>query len=560
MLKFSKILFLFVIFVASSSYLVLDNGSQFKKSVLLLLGAVENFWQLNRGNEQKLAAELTLERPSEEVELFLGRQETVENKATKKEAAFLKSLTKQKSSEPNDSKFLANQHISQTTTSLTYDLANLKNLDHLCFFKTNKTTARQVILNEIAWAGSPRAEFKSKNSALADEWIELKNISSSTIDLTGWQILSSDGKIKITLNGAIESGNFYLLERTDDDSVLDVKADQIYTGVLDNNGAHIRLFNQNCELVDEIEAFPWPGGDAATNRTLERMQCFTTSDCGWQTSLAEEGTPKRENSFLNQATTQKFYTLTVLKAGDGEGMITSDIDGISCGTKCEAQYPAQTKIIIKAIPSVGASWGGWSDKENCGSGNICTIYLKKDLTLTANFIASSRLSASSTIDNKKEVDRLVIVEIQITGGPGKTNDDFIKIYNPSDKPFNLKGYRLVKRTKTGSKDYLIKSWTTDTFIPPLSYYIWANSNFNSPSFAPDTTTASYIAEDNGIAIRRGANDVGEIIDAVGWGAAQNIFVEGSSFPVNPSANQILRRKFIAGQFKDTNNNAEDFEL
>lgn len=158
------------------------------------------------------------------------------------------------------------------------------------------------------------------------------------------------------------------------------------------------------------------------------------------------------------------------------------------------------------------------------------------------------------------LNHIVISETQITGGPGQTTNDFVEIYNPLAEPFNLKGHRLVKRTKAGTSDTSLKSWIVDATIPPGGSYLWANSGYTTIAMPPNATTTGSIADDNGIAIRFGAEDTGTIIDAVAWGGATNAFVEGSAFPTNPGANQILKRKFINAEMQDMDNNAEDFEI
>ena len=148
---------------------------------------------------------------------------------------------------------------------------------------------------------------------------------------------------------------------------------------------------------------------------------------------------------------------------------------------------------------------------------------------------------------------LVISEVQIAG-VGGANEDFIEIHNPTSSNIDLNGYRLVKRTASGITDSSIKAWSSETIIPPGGYYLWANSSW-TPSVTPDTTTASTLAADNGIAIRQGPIDTGTIIDSVAWGGATNAFVEGSPFPTNPGAGESLER---VGD--DTNNNSVDFIL
>src|SRR3989338_11602899 len=92
--------------------------------------------------------------------------------------------------------------------------------------------------------------------------------------------------------------------------------------------------------------------------------------------------------------------------------------------------------------------------------------------------------------NVKADESVLISEVQITGGSGKTANDFIELYNPTGASFNLKGYRLVKRTKTGAADTSIKSWTTDTFIAGNGYYLWANSGYADIAVTPNETTTA----------------------------------------------------------------------
>ncbi len=149
-------------------------------------------------------------------------------------------------------------------------------------------------------------------------------------------------------------------------------------------------------------------------------------------------------------------------------------------------------------------------------------------------------------------DHLVINQIQITGGSGKTTSDFIEIFNPTENDIDLKGMRLVKRTQTATTDTSIKSWTTSTIIKSNGYYLWASSGFTD-IVTPDLITSDTLANDNGLALRLGALDTGTIIDSVAWGSGPSAFLEGSVFLPNPPANQSLLR-----QGDDTDSNATDF--
>ena len=140
-----------------------------------------------------------------------------------------------------------------------------------------------IIINEISWMGT--------TVSANDEWLELYNPTTEDIDLTGWSLVAADGSPEIELAGTIPADGYFLLERTDDDSVPGVAADQIYSGALGNNGEWLKLNDKSNRLVDEINATDgWPAGDNVTKQTLEK------AGDQWQTSPQINGSPKAQNS------------------------------------------------------------------------------------------------------------------------------------------------------------------------------------------------------------------------------------------------------------------------
>src|SRR5205823_582902 len=93
-----------------------------------------------------------------------------------------------------------------------------------------------VVIDEVAWAGTAASS--------SDEWIELKNNSAIAVDLTGWT-LTDGGDVDIALSGSLAAQSFFLLERTDDTTISDIAADQIYVGNLSNSGESLTLKDGN---------------------------------------------------------------------------------------------------------------------------------------------------------------------------------------------------------------------------------------------------------------------------------------------------------------------------
>lgn len=411
-----------------------------------------------------------------------------------------------------------------------------------CSFETSGTPKHgQVIINEIAWMGT-------KGSANG-EWIELKNISSSTANMGGWGLVNQNEKIKVVFkSGAkILTGGFYFLERGSADFLTGIKSDTFFTGSLKNNGDSFRLFDKDCNLIDEvISSSSWPAGDNTSKKTMER----DSETFKWHTSKVVGGTPKEENDQGSMVPPSQSY------GGQSNGQ------GKTIVIPASPERSRGTKVIQQNHASGPGIQGRTLD-------SIINIL---DSRLHGNDNTLYSINSTPPSLTKSNVDHILISQVQITGGAGKTDNDFIEIYNPIDEQFNLRGYRLVKRAQNGTSDTLIKSWTADTFIPAYGFYLWANSGYTDISVAPDATTSETLSNDNGIAIRLGSNDIGTIIDSVAWGKTQNIFIEGAVFPSNPGVNQDLLRKSwqnscvaasldaSIGNGCDTGNNAGDFEL
>ena len=147
-----------------------------------------------------------------------------------------------------------------------------------------------VVVNEVAWMGS--------KASATDEWIELKNIGPNPVDLSGWQLINRKGRIEVRFpaGSSIPAGGFYLLERTGDDAVPNIKANLIYEGALSNADDGVHLYSSGCALIDAVEASPaWPAGNAAERRTMELGVTGAWHSYSGAVSGGISGTPKREN-------------------------------------------------------------------------------------------------------------------------------------------------------------------------------------------------------------------------------------------------------------------------
>jgi len=148
-----------------------------------------------------------------------------------------------------------------------------------------------IVINEIAWMGT--------DNSSSDEWIELYNNSDHNINVNGWILKSADKKLIINLSGIISAKNFYLMERTNDETVSNIKADLIYKGSLNNKGEKLALYDKFGNLINEVDCSSnWFAGDNKTKQTMERINPSLSGNNpkNWQTSQSPGGTPRAMNS------------------------------------------------------------------------------------------------------------------------------------------------------------------------------------------------------------------------------------------------------------------------
>jgi Divergent InlB B-repeat domain len=78
------------------------------------------------------------------------------------------------------------------------------------------------------------------------------------------------------------------------------------------------------------------------------------------------------------------YPLSVNKAGNGSGAVTSSPLGINCSPTCSATFDHGTPVVLTASPSVGSTFTGWSGG-GCGGTGTCTVTMTAATSVTATF-------------------------------------------------------------------------------------------------------------------------------------------------------------------------------
>ncbi len=154
---------------------------------------------------------------------------------------------------------------------------------------------------------------------------------------------------------------------------------------------------------------------------------------------------------------------------------------------------------------------------------------------------------------------VVISEVQTDGTTA--NDEFVELYNPTNAPVNLDGWRLTKRSGSGGSPANLVANMSGT-ISAHGFFLVVHPLYDG-SVVPDLT---YSASSSAIAVNNNVvtlySDAGTtVVDLVGMGTA-TIF-EGSGAAPNPETDGSIERKPgesdpLAGNGTDTDNNANDF--
>ncbi|MBN1922991.1 MAG: lamin tail domain-containing protein [Anaerolineae bacterium] len=333
-------------------------------------------------------------------------------------------------------------------------------------------TTGAVIINEVAWMGTAASP--------TDEWIELHNTSPHEIALDGWTLQgNANNTPNITLSGNIPAGGFFLLERTDDTTVSDITADQIYTGDLVNTGESLTLRNAANSVIDTANANEgaWPAGDNISKASMERINPLEPdSDANWATHTGLvrngldangnplNGTPKARNAAALPPNPEN-ADLQVLKTGpltaSAGATITYTLHIANIGQR-PAVSPRITDTLPTGVvfrnsrpaPALAAGQNVIWNLDALGIGAECQITLTgtlvptAPLTLVNTLVAHTATPESTRLNNTAlwttTLTNVLINAVLFDGLAPLDTDEAVQIQNLSTAPAYLNGWELCK--------------------------------------------------------------------------------------------------------------------
>jgi len=295
-----------------------------------------------------------------------------------------------------------------------------------------KAAPLDVVINEIAWMGT--------DSFYSDEWVELHNITQTPIDLSGWKIIAQDTTPKITLSGVIPAQSFYLLERTDDNTIPGITADLIYAGVLSNKGEHLKLLDGQNNIIDEINCNQgWFAGDNTLKQTMERRspQISGNSPENWQSSQNSGGTPKLKNTAKSIEKLPEILSLSADKLAEDnplqvypKGVMFNEILPSPEGSDVENEW-----VEIFNQNSFEVDLSDWQISDTIGNTYVYSIP-KNTKIEPFGFLVFKRPETKITLNNDSD-------SLNLINPNGQTIDTVAYKKALTGKSYNLKGGEWV---------------------------------------------------------------------------------------------------------------------
>ncbi len=294
---------------------------------------------------------------------------------------------------------------------------------------------RDVVINEVAWAGH--------SGYTGDEWIELYNNTTQTIPLSGWRLYSGDGGPSITLENAIPPQGYYLIERTDDDTVSDIAADwrgSFGTG-LSNSGEVLTLTDDLDNVIDTVNANggEWPGGSGSPNYySMERINSTQAdTDANWASNDGVtrngldaggnpiNGTPKCRNSasspaadltvgfdgFPTQVNAGARFTYTLLFRNAGN--ITASATWLTNTLPTGLNFYTQTSPYTFTQPITPTL--AWEVGDLPISATCSTINVVVDVDSNAAGLLDSVVTAATGVTDTPSANNSAVVTIAVQG-------------------------------------------------------------------------------------------------------------------------------------------------
>lgn len=220
--------------------------------------------------------------------------------------------------------------------------------------------------------------------------------------------------------------------------------------------------------------FVWQWSGSTLSGTLVAI-CYNLST----NELLREGT--YTFNLTKSGSAPSSYSVTVTKAGDGQGTVRADNGSLACGSICQANYSSGTRVTLSALASVGSAFTGWSGA--CTGTESCTLAISATTSVTATFISSSSATYRGNINfpnlvpasgitgcEAKVIDRIVtLVEGSNGALTGSTNNEKIPTLTGTRSGSTI---TVTLQSAWGARGPYVWQWTGSSISGTLPGFCW----------------------------------------------------------------------------------------
>lgn len=199
-------------------------------------------------------------------------------------------------------------------------------------------------------------------------------------------------------------------------------------------------------------------------------------------------------NITKSGSTAPSYSLTVTKAGDGQGTVNADTGALKCGSVCQGSYLSGTRVTLSAIASVGSAFSGWSG--SCTGTGSCTLAISANNSVTATFVASAsgtyagninfpNLTPSSGVTGcEAKVIARTVTLVESAGGTltGSTNNEKLPTLTGTRSANTI---TVTLQSAWGARGPYVWQWSGGSISGTLPAFCWdlsSNALLNEGSY------------------------------------------------------------------------------
>lgn len=382
-----------------------------------------------------------------------------------------------------------------------------------------------VVIDEIMIDPSPQVRLPG------NEWIELKNTTSSPINLQGWRIADAGGQSGPIPDVVLQPDSFVIL--CTGNAVVSLSAFGTAIPVtsfpsLDNNGEILYLKAPNGSVIHALSySTEWYGNELKKEGGWSLEMIDTKNPCSgrsnWKASIHTDGgtpgaknsvdalnndqaAPQLKNAFTNDNTTIILVFDEPLDSLSGTTLSNYNIDGGISFASAEPLPPLFNQVQLKTNNPL----------------SVNTIY-----NITVSHISDCK---SNTVDIANRAKTGLAVDVMAGDGivneilfnPRSNAYDYVELYNKSDKILDASKLYIANRNSSGIISSINLLSTNPFYIFPGDYIVVTENAENlavnylvkNPYIIFTVSTLPSFPDDKGTVLL--LNQQGDVVDEVNY--------------------------------------------